>query len=93
MYYITFKELKRGGEDCEISKERPSSKYVRVISDSSANCGRGENRVMFKDIVLASEYQYKKFSPWQDELEGPYEPTIGLINDALRKAKEIGLIK
>lgn len=90
-FYVTTKELARGGEECNITHDRPKERYVKVLSDSSAYAYRGCNCVYFGDTLLATEIRSgarRSGEEWEEK-----GPTIGLLDDALKKAKELGIIR
>lgn len=91
-FYVTIKELIKGGEGCEITKERPNrERYVKVLVDDSANCYRGANYVYFKNTLLASEIRRGARGSWNEDITR--EPSIGLLDDALIEAVNLGIIK
>lgn len=90
-FYVTLNELRKGGEDCEITRQRPTKEpYVKVLIDSAACAYRGKNYVFYKDTKLAGEMRNgPRGSDWEDLDRGP---TIGLLDDALEEAIKLGIL-
>ena len=93
-FYVSLKELARGGQACEITYDRPiRERYVKVLSDTTAYAHRGCNSVYFCDTLLAEELRSEPRSSVYDWVTEEKEPSIGLLDDALKKAKELGIIR
>jgi len=89
-FYVTLDELRKGGEECEIAKQRPKRPYVKVLIDRAADAHRGKNYVFYKDTKLAGEMRNgPRGSDWEDREIGP---TVGLLDDALEEAKKLGIL-
>lgn len=56
-YYVLINEIEEmGADECPIHKERPEKGlYLKVLTDQSANAGRGTGQVKFKNTTLASQ--------------------------------------
>jgi len=91
-FYVTLGELARGGRECDITHDRPDKeRYVKVLSDTAAYAGRGYNCVYFGNTLLSEELRSEPRSSVYDWVTEK-EPTIGLLDDALVKARELGIV-
>ncbi len=88
-FYVTIDELKKGGRECAITYEKPEVPYVEVCHDDTYAAYRGANFVLYKGEELASELRNGPVgSDWEHE---DRNPSIGLLEDALEKAQELGI--
>ena len=79
-FYVTLRELARGGSLCEITHEVPKEDHIVCFQDTHYGAYRGKNFVLYHGEEIANEWRLPPRG--SDEDYDRQGPTVGLLNDA-----------